>query len=141
MRKARTFLGYLYRHHFIRYLLVGGTTFVLDFSLLVLLHGILNINLVVATSIAYWTSIVYNFTLNRNWTFSAAEKKSLHRHAILYAILLGLNYLFTVVFVSVVSHYFNYGVAKILAVIIQASWTFPIYKYIIFVKKEHTGTT
>jgi putative flippase GtrA len=41
---------FLYRHHFVRYLLVGGTTFVLDFGILYTLHGVMKLNLAASTS-------------------------------------------------------------------------------------------
>jgi len=132
MREIKGFLGYLYRHNLVRYLFVGGTTFVIDLSGLVLLHGHLNVNLAVATSISYWISILWNFNLNRNWTFSASENKKLHQHMLSYGILLGCNYLFTVLFVSIGSRFANYAVTKVIAVALQVLWTYPIYKNFIF---------
>src|SRR4030095_1383088 len=141
MKEVRGFVGYLYRHPFVRYLFVGGTTFIIDFSLLFFLHEIAHINLAVATSIAYWTSIAYNFTLNRWWTFSASENRKLHEHATTYLVLLGFNYIFTVIFVSLVSQHIYFATAKIIAVGIQISWTYLIYKNFIFVKTAHESTT
>lgn len=132
MDKLKSSAQYFYNHHFVRYLFVGGSTFIIDFGLLVLLHGKLNVRLPIATSISYWTSVAFNFTLNRWWTFSASESKKLHKHMLAYAILLGFNYTFTVIFVSLGSHVVSYEVAKLLAVLIQTSWTFLIYKNIIF---------
>lgn len=127
---------YLYRHHFVRYLLVGGTTFVIDFGLLYTLHGHFKLNLGASTSVAYWVSIAYNFTLNRYWTFDAREKESLARHITTYMILLIFNYLFTVTFVSIVGTHINYIIAKMLAVAIQMIWTYPVYKKFIFISSN-----
>ena len=136
MKEVRGFVGYLYRHPFVRYLFVGGSTFVLDIVMLYLLYESLSINLAVATSIAYWASITYNFILNRWWTFSASENKKLHEHAAAYLLLLGFNYIFTVVFVSLVSHYIYFGLTKVIAVAFQITWTYPIYKHVIFSNKS-----
>ena len=133
MERIKDHLGYLYRHNFMRYLFVGGSTFIIDFSLLIVLHGKFNLNIALATSVAYWVSILFNFTMNRWWTFSASENKKLHRHLFGYGLLLCFNYLFTVIFVSLVSKYISYAIAKIAAVIIQVSWTYLIYKNVIFV--------
>lgn len=138
MKQIKGFLGYLYQHNLVRYLFVGGTTFIIDLGLLVLLHGVLNINITVATSISYWASIAYNFTLNRWWTFSASENKKLHKHLLAYGLLLGCNYLFTVLFVSIVSRHINYAIAKTLAVTLQVFWTYPIYKSVVFANKKST---
>jgi len=130
----------LYRHHFIRYLLIGGTTFIIDFGLLYTLKTRVHTSLVVATSVGYWVSILYNFTMNRWWSFSAAEKNSLHRHALTYGVLLAFNFLFTIIFVGLVSKVMYFGFAKVIAVLIQMSWTYLIYKNYIFTKKGQPDT-
>ncbi len=131
---------YLYRHHFMRYIAVGGTTFIIDFGILFFLHGILKLNLAVSTSVAYWIAIIYNFILNRYWTFDIHEKTNLKNHITTYVLLLIINYLFTVTFVSIVGTHINYIAAKVFAVLIQTSWTYHIYKNHIFVKRERKGT-
>jgi putative flippase GtrA len=138
MQKAKELTLYLYRHHFTRYLVVGGTTFIIDFGLLVLFHGKFGFNIAVATSISYWTSIIYNFILNRYWTFDAREKESLKRHLSIYFFLLLANYLFAVIFVSYMSHHISYIIAKAIAVLIQMIWTYPVYQKVIFVKSAQS---
>jgi putative flippase GtrA len=139
IHKSHAFFVYLYNHHFVRYLFVGGSTFVIDLGLLIFLKEKLHLRLVVATSISYWTSITYNFCLNRWWTFSASENTSLKRHLVSYALLLGFNYVFTVVFVSTFSHFMNYSLAKVISVAIQMTWTYYIYKKYIFVRHTSPG--
>lgn len=136
VEKTSALVVYLYHHHFVRYLLVGGTTFIIDFGILFTLHGKLGVGIAAATSIAYWVSIIYNFTLNRYWTFDAREKESLQRHITTYFFLLVLNYIFAVTFVSFASDHINYIIAKAIAVIIQMIWTYPVYKNYIFTEKS-----
>ena len=136
MIRARELTVYLYHHHFVRYVFVGGTTFIIDFGILYILHGLLKLNLAASTSVAYWISISYNFVLNRYWTFDAREKESLKHHLTIYFVLLVFNYLFTVTFVSLAGAHINYVVAKALAVAIQMSWTYYVYKNYIFVKQQ-----
>lgn len=133
MDKLKTVTLFLYRHSLIRYLAVGGSTFILDFGILFLLHGVWDLNLGASASVAYWVSISYNFILNRYWTFDAHEKESLKRHITGYMMLLVANYLFTVTFVSIVGEHINYMIAKALAVAIQMIWTYYVYKRYIFV--------
>jgi putative flippase GtrA len=123
---------YFYRHHLVRYLFVGGSTFIIDLGLLVLLHGKFGVWLPLATGLSYCVSIVYNFCLNRWWTFSAAEKNSLRHHLIPYGLLLSFNLLFTVVSVSLLSHVVNYAIAKVISVTIQTTWTYFCYKHFVF---------
>lgn len=130
IKRIRTLTFVLYNHRFVRYVFVGGTTFILDLSLLVLLHGLAHVNLAVATSIAYWLAIIYNFALNRWWSFSASQNSSLRKHLPPYLLLLGFNYLFTVLFVGFFSRYMHYEIAKVIAVPIQMIWTYPLFKRI-----------
>lgn len=134
MEDVKQKAGLVYQHSLFRYIFVGGSTFILDFILLVVLKEIVNLPLEVATTIAYWSSIGYNFYLNRRWTFSASESNSLKAHAILYGGLLAFNYVFTLVFISIVSDHIHYTMAKILATAISISWTYLTYKHVIFKK-------
>ena len=136
MKNIKLKIKSLYLHPVLRYILVGGSTFALDFSFLVVFKQGLGLGLALSTSIAYWLAVAYNFSLNRNWTFSAIEKESLKKHLVSYLVLLGFNYLFTVLFVSIVGRHIYFGAAKAAAVIIQTSWTYLIYKNKIFVKQE-----
>lgn len=133
MDRVKDTAGFFYRHSFVRYVFVGGSTFAIDLGLLVVLHDYMGIIIPVAASISYWTAIAYNFTLNRLWTFSATDKANLSKHLALYLLLLGFNYLFTVTFVSIASHFINYAIAKVIAVTVQISWTYYLYKTKIFV--------
>lgn len=135
MLKIKNLTLFLYHHRFVKYLFVGGTTFLLDFGILYSLHGVFGFGIAGATSVAYWLSIVYNFSLNRYWTFDAWEKESLQHHITAYFFLLVINYFFAVIFVSFMSDYINYLLAKALSVILQMIWTYPAYKRLIFVKK------
>ena len=132
IQKTKALTFYLYHHHFVRYLVVGGTTFIIDFGLLISLHSSLGIGIAAATSVAYWASIIYNFVLNRYWTFDTGEKESLQRHITTYLMLLIVNYFFVVIFVSYSSNHISYILAKAIAVAIQMVWTYPVYKKWIF---------
>ncbi|HZM64616.1 MAG TPA: GtrA family protein [Candidatus Saccharimonadales bacterium] len=132
MEKAKYISKALYQHSFVRYVVIGGTTFAIDFFLLVALHGFLNINLIIATTVAYWVSIAFNFLANRFWTFGATETH-IAKHLASYLTLLGVNYLYTVGFLTIATHFgMHYTVAKVIAVITQISWTYFIYKKYIF---------
>lgn len=125
-------------HNFTKYLFVGGSTFVIDFLLLLFLYGYLEINLPLSTTIAYWTSIAYNFTLNRSWTFTATEKKALHRNLAFYLALLLFNYFYTLLLVGLLSSVIHFSLAKIITVIIQIPWTYFLYKNYVFGDSKHS---
>lgn len=127
----------LYRHSFVRYVVIGGTSFAIDFLLLILLHSAFDLNILVAATISYWTSIVFNFFANRFWTFGVAEEQSIVKHLTAYLTLLGMNYVFTIVVIAIGQQIgIHYTVSKIVAVIIQMAWTYVVYKKVIFRKND-----
>ncbi len=133
--RVKNITVYLYRHRFVRYLFVGGTTFLIDFGILYFLKNNLQTTITFSTSVAYWISISYNFLLNRYWTFEAREKEDLKRHITIYMFLLIGNYFFTLIFVAIISNYIYFLFAKALAVAIQMTWTYYIYRDMIFYTK------
>ena len=133
MAQAKGFALRLYRHSFVRYAVIGGSTFALDFGLLALLHDIAGLHVIFAATVSYWISIAFNFVANRAWTFGSTNQQ-LTQHLTAYLLLLGINYLFTIAVVGVATHFgVHYAIAKIVAVAIQIGWTYVIYKKFIFV--------
>ncbi len=124
---------YLYHHQLVRYLFVGGTTFLILEGGIFTLHGLLKLPVPFAVFMSYLVSFLYNFTLNRKWAFSAAEKSTLKKHIKPYTILFFFNLGFSTVFVSTLSHFINYAVVTALYVAIQTTWTYYVYKKYIFV--------
>lgn len=117
---------------FRRYLFVGVSTVVLDYVLLALLRMVFSSGLVFAVTAAYWTSIAYNFLLNRHWSFEASEGL-VPRQMVLYGTLLLFNYLVTL---GVVWWLESLGlseyIAKLFALGLTISWTYVAYKKIVF---------
>lgn len=132
MRKIEQLVRYFYRHTLVRYIFVGGTTFIIDEGLLILLHGVKDVWLPLATFIAYVVAFVYNFSLNRWWAFSAAEANSLKHHIVPYTILFIFNLCFAVIAVSFLSHFINFAIAKVIVVLMQTTWNYITYKNVIF---------
>jgi putative flippase GtrA len=118
--------------NFFKYVFVGGSTFVLDLGLLVFLHAVCQVPVILAATVSYWTSIAYNFAMNRQWTFDTTA--SLRHHAVAYGILLLTNYVVTIGIIAALGAiHVNYAMAKVLAVVVSMSWTYVIYKKVIFV--------
>jgi putative flippase GtrA len=134
MKTFKKKVGFFYKQSFLRYLFVGVSTIVLDVAILAFLKEILNFKLEIAASISYWLSIAYNFTMNRWWTFSAQEAKSVAEHAVLYISLLIFNYFYTIVAVRFLSSYIHYSLAKVIIILAATTWTYPLYKRFIFKK-------
>lgn len=136
LQKTKVMAAQLYRHSFVRYVVIGGTSFAIDFLLLIGLHSSLGVNVILAATISYWTSITFNFLANRAWTFEVGEQ-SIMKHLVAYLTLLAANYLFTIAIIAIGQQLgIHYTVAKVVAVVIQMAWTYLVYKKVIFKSQE-----
>ena len=126
-RRIRSIL----RSSLVRYLVVGGASFAVDAGLLLTLHDGVGWPRLVAASIAFWTALLLNFTLNRIWAFRGHEdvKVSLAR----YLTVVGFNYLGSLVILEVGT---RLGaaliVAKALATGLTVLWNFLAYRFWVF---------
>lgn len=117
---------------FRRYLVVGFSTVFIDLLLLAILREHFGGGLFSAVTIAYWTSVAFNFLVNRNWSFGA-NKGMIPRQAAQYGSLLFFNYLVTITIVTLTERLsFSEYLGKIIALGVTIIWTYVIYKKVIF---------
>ncbi|GIE35556.1 hypothetical protein Ait01nite_086010 [Actinoplanes italicus] len=81
-----------------RFLVVGGTSVVVDAGLLWVLHGLVGMWLEPATALSFLAGLVVNFALNRQWSFASTGR--MRSQAVRYAALVAVNLLVTVVLVK-----------------------------------------
>lgn len=119
------------RRSLVLYVLVGGLSYVVDAGLLVLVTGPLGGPVWLGTTIGFWTSVVVNFLLNRA-VFSQGDASSVS-HGVRYGVLLGVNYLVTLLIVHVGT---SWGlppvVPKTFAVALTTCWNFVLYRVWVF---------
>jgi putative flippase GtrA len=103
----------------------------LDISTLFVLHGLLGVNLAVATSIAYVTGLVSNYLVNRRLVFSSEGPHA--RSAMRYGLLVLFNYLATIIIVTIAtSAGIPYLIGKFVAVGGTLIWNFLAYRHWVF---------
>src|ERR1700712_4684859 len=85
-------------HSLFRYLVIGGSAFLLDLGLLIALHSIFSVPVYLAATCSYIAALCYNFLLNRSWTFGA--KGNLNIHIALYSVLVVINYAVTLLLLA-----------------------------------------
>ncbi|WP_075020896.1 GtrA family protein [Actinomadura madurae] len=98
MRRRPGPLMGLLTHSAIRYLIIGGLSFAVDFGVLFVAHGMLDVRLPVATTAAFLTSFAVNFGLNRVWSFGS--RAPVGRQLVRYVGLVVVNTVVTVLLVS-----------------------------------------
>ncbi len=114
-----------------KYLVVGGSAFVIDFGLLALLRSGLGLPAWFSASVAFAVSTLYSFLLQRRVTFSA----DLHvgHSAVRYGILLAVNMLLTAGIVEAFDQFFDlYLIGKVVSTTLTTLWNFPLMKYWVY---------
>lgn len=115
--------------------MVGGISFVIDLGLLMLLHEVFLVELLIATPVAFLTSLAFNFALQRVFTFRAVNGRSVS--FIKYCLLVAFN----TVAVDLIVNFFDwlgpgYQVGKVIATVLTTAWNFLLYKHWIFTSRE-----
>lgn len=130
----------LYQNAVVRFLLVGGLSFALDLGLLALLHEGLGVALWVATPIAFIVSLVFNFVLQRVFTFRATNKGSVS--AVKYLLLVVLNIVVSDVIVTGFDALgWSYVIGKTTATVLTTGWNYFLYRHWIFKRTPEAAET
>lgn len=122
----------------IRFLIVGGFTFVVDYGSFFILFTALNEALYVANSISFTLGLITSFSLNRAWTFSNNNfaKRVSHQFGS-YLVLALTNLLMSNVFVGLLRHIgVNPRIGKIITIAVISIWNFFMYKKFIFTPEK-----
>ena len=115
----------------VKFLVVGGLSFAIDLGLLALLHEVGNVDLWIATPIAFLTSLVFNFFVQKNFTFQSGARA--HVSFIKYGALVAFNVVATDVIVNLAAGAGqSYALGKVIATIATTAWNFLLYKHWIF---------
>ena len=124
----------------LRYILAGGSTFLLEYmSYLVLLYT-LKVPLVLSITLGYVIALTYNFLMNKMWVFSANKhSKSLNTQMVLYLLLLGFNYIVNVSATYYLTVYLLVPayISRLLVMILIVCWNFIIYNKLIFTRNDY----
>ncbi|MFH1457103.1 MAG: GtrA family protein [Patescibacteria group bacterium] len=116
------------KKNFFKFFIVGVSSLILDMLLLIFLKENLGFSAVSAVALNQIIVVVYNFILNKYWSFET--KKMLLQQFIRYLILVLINYFF-----SIMSMYFfsgvigiNYQLVRLLTIACLFIFNFVFYK-------------
>lgn len=81
----------------IRFAAVGGSAFLIDYSIMILLTEFLGINYLISNAISFTVSVIYNYLLSVHWVFDVNGGRSQTQDFLVFIILsvigLGINQL------------------------------------------------
>ena len=118
----------------LRYIIVGGTSYAIELTVLLLLVHVFDFNTTLAVSIGFWLGLVISFLLQKFLAFKNTDTRArrLTIQTVYYALLVLFNYGFTLLFVHLLEPFIDLSIARTLALIITTAWNYIIYKKVIF---------
>ena len=128
---ASRLAGFVHRSHLVKFLIVGGLSFAIDLGLLVLLHEAMDVDLWLATPVAFIASLIFNYFVQRSFTFRARSRKGVSMFR--YGLLVVFNIFATDIIVNLFDNLaLTYAGGKVVATVSTMAWNFFLYKHWIF---------
>jgi putative flippase GtrA len=117
----------------LRYVVVGGTTYVIELAVIVIAQH-LGASAVGAVAISFWFGLVVSFTLQKLVTFG--DKRTHHKVVLpqiaSFSLLVMFNFGFTIVVTKLLEHTLPVVAIRTLAIGITTLWNYYLYKTRIF---------
>lgn len=115
----------------LRFGVTGFLSVGLDVAILFELHSVAKVDLLLATTVAYASSLAVNYSLNHAWVFQADGQA--RRRLLRYGFLVVVNYTLVIGFVSGLTALgLYYLLARLIAVAVNALINFTAFRYWVF---------
>lgn len=121
----------------IRYIVVGGSSFAVEFSLFAVLEKA-GTNLFVANSLSFLAGLLMSFWLHKQWSFAGDHKMQTGKQFVSYVILAGTNLVLTNIIIGLLVNAVGLpGLgAKVLTMFAIVIWNFFFMSRLIFKQAE-----
>jgi len=123
----------IFENEFIRYLFIGGSTFILDFGIYQIFKSFLNTSEIISNVFSVLLSVLFNFSLTNFWTFKNTDSISAKKLS-KYILLATFNYCFNITLFTLFTQTLHWHdlLSKVIITAIIVSWNFLIYKFWVF---------
>lgn len=122
----------------VRYLIAGGSAFVVDYGALVVAYYAIRLSLGLSTTLGYFAGFLISFFANRYWVFSkSGTTRKPIKQVVEYTILVIFNYFFTLIAIQKLDMVgIKPSVGKILVMVLIVVWNYLIFQKLIFSDKK-----
>jgi len=128
---------------FIRFFIIGVSTFIVDFGILTFLIYTVDFNptwlgiFSGANVISTFIAITLSYTFNRFWSFGATEQSVIYQGG-KYIAVFSITYLLNnLIFGGFIIVGVSPEIAKLFVTFLQMIWSYFMYKYIVFTKQPN----
>ena len=111
---------------FLRFALVGGVTALIYFSVLYVLVGLLNTDIVLSSSAAYILASMFNYCMHYVWTFESNQRHQLAISRYLVMCIVGFFINYTIMYLGSIYMEAFYLLVQAFAVMCILLWNFVI---------------
>lgn len=123
------------RSSLFRYLLTGGLGLLLELIVIAICVRGWGLSAIVGAGISFWIGIAFSFAMQKVFTFRNLGRSTgaLTRQGLGYAVLVAVNFAFTVTFVGIMDPIWHAPeLWRTFALVITTAWNYLAYKFIIF---------
>lgn len=120
----------LVQHQIVRYLFIGGLSFVIEISVLFALNQLLHVPPTISVAISFWVGFIIAYILQKLVTFQNKEKskRALAKQLAGYTLLVLWNYGFTLLVVELFQNNISVVVLRTIVIVITTIWNYALYK-------------
>lgn len=128
----------LAQHQIVRYIFVGGFSFVIEIATLYSLNQLLHVSPTISVAISFWVGFIIAYTLQKLVTFQNKEKsrKALTKQLIGYSLLVLWNYAFTLLIVELFHASISVIILRTVVIAITTTWNYFLYKKLFKVTEQ-----
>ncbi|HEY8992728.1 MAG TPA: GtrA family protein [Candidatus Microsaccharimonas sp.] len=128
----------LAQHQIIRYLFVGGFSYVIEIATLYSFNQLLHVSATISVTISFWVGFIIAYTLQKLITFQNKEKsrKALTKQLIGYSLLVLWNYAFTLLVVELFHASVSVIILRTIVIAITTVWNYFLYKKLFRVTEQ-----
>lgn len=127
---------YVLNSEIIKYIFSGITTFIIENLAFLVAFYAMGLNAVSSNMISIFMSAIYNFSVSKYFVFSSTKKKGRTGYqAVYYGVLVLSNAMISTLIIKLlIEEGLDAYIVKPLVTLVIVSWTFFVYKFIIFKK-------